>query len=210
MLKTTLVTLTAIVSAVLAGSVNITSPQQGDVWEAGKEVDIVWDAATAGSSPVSIILASGPAKALLIDLVVANKIPASQGHYKWTVPSNLKAGKNYVVEVGPNMKDISFAGYITVKGGSAASGSHVSHHPSATHSAHHGHHSSAAASGHHSAKVSVPTAKHSQAPPHPSAAPKKHHHKKAKKSDKKSPKVTTIKSHPKPSHAPKAATPAAL
>lgn len=42
MLKTTLLTLTALVSAVLAGSVNITSPQQGEVWEAGKEVDIVW------------------------------------------------------------------------------------------------------------------------------------------------------------------------
>ncbi|KAG2186272.1 hypothetical protein INT43_002710 [Umbelopsis isabellina] len=199
MLKTTLLTLTAIVSAVLAGSVDITSPQQGEVWEAGKEVDIVWDAATAGNSPVSIMLASGPAKALLIDMVVANKIPASQGHYKWTVPSNLKSGKNYVIEVGPNMKDISFAGYITVKGVSVPSGSHVSHHPSATHSAHHSHHTSASASAHH---AKAGTTALSQAPPHSSAAPKKHHHKKAKKSGKKSPKFTTIKIHPKPSHAP--------
>ncbi|KAJ2956210.1 hypothetical protein NQZ79_g7927 [Umbelopsis isabellina] len=207
MLKTTLLTLTAIVSAVLAGSVNITSPQQGEVWEAGKEVDIVWDAATAGNSPVSIMLASGPAKALLIDMVVANKIPASQGHYKWTVPSNLKAGKNYVVEVGPNMKDISFAGYITVKGGSVTSSSHASHHPSATHSAHHNHHTSASASGHHSKAA---TTAHSQAPPYSSAAPKKHSHKKAKKSGKKSPKFTTIKSHPKPSHAPAKAASASV
>jgi hypothetical protein len=39
------------------------------------------------------LLASGPAQALAIDLVVANKIPVAQGHYKWTVPTTVKPGK---------------------------------------------------------------------------------------------------------------------
>jgi hypothetical protein len=42
MLKATILSLATIVSSVLAGSVKITSPKPGNVWEIGKEVDIHW------------------------------------------------------------------------------------------------------------------------------------------------------------------------
>ncbi|KAI9276494.1 hypothetical protein BC943DRAFT_284974 [Umbelopsis sp. AD052] len=92
MLKATILSLATIVSAVLAGSVKITSPKPGNVWEIGQEVDIYWNKTASGSEPVSILLASGPAQALNIDLIVANKIPVKEGHYKWTVPTNVKPG----------------------------------------------------------------------------------------------------------------------
>jgi hypothetical protein len=46
MLKSTLLSLATIVSAVMAGSVKVTSPKPGNVWEIGKEVDITWYAIT--------------------------------------------------------------------------------------------------------------------------------------------------------------------
>ncbi|GAB5587206.1 hypothetical protein Unana1_02106 [Umbelopsis nana] len=196
MLKTTLLSLATIVSAVLAGSVKITSPKPGNVWEIGKEVEITWDKTASGSEPVSILLASGPAQALSIDLVVANKIPVAQGHYKWTVPSTVKPGKKYVVEVGPSMKDLTFAGYISVE--------HASHKPNAT-EAHHHHPSGSHAHehSHHPSKAVHPTAHHhSHAPPHPSGVPQKQPHKKHGKKPKhkasgakKGSKSTTHKKH---------------
>jgi len=42
MLKATILSLATIVSTVLAGSVKITSPKPGNVWEIGQEVDIYW------------------------------------------------------------------------------------------------------------------------------------------------------------------------
>jgi hypothetical protein len=89
MLKTTLVTLTAIVSAVLAGSVNITSPQQGDVWEAGKEVDIVWYEFFASlakqSSKASVLLTYHHSIGMLPPLEAAlfpsSWLPAPLRHY---------------------------------------------------------------------------------------------------------------------------------
>ncbi|KAI8583048.1 hypothetical protein K450DRAFT_223961 [Umbelopsis ramanniana AG] len=159
MLKASILSLATIVSAVLAGSVKITSPKPGNVWEIGKEVDIYWNKTASGSEPVSILLASGPAQALNIDLIVANKIPVTEGHYKWTVPSNVKPGKKYVVEVGPTLKDLSFAGYITIE--EAKNSTSTAHkHASASHKPSH----------HASSKTASPTEHHSLAPPHPSGA----------------------------------------
>lgn len=53
MLKSTLLSLATIVSAVMAGSVKITSPKPGNVWEIGKEVDITWYAITYQRASVS-------------------------------------------------------------------------------------------------------------------------------------------------------------
>ncbi|KAH8556560.1 hypothetical protein BGW37DRAFT_473133 [Umbelopsis sp. PMI_123] len=214
MLKTTILSLATIVSTVLASSVKITSPQPGNVWEIGKEVEIHWNNTTSGSEPVSILLASGASQALNIDLIVANKIPVSEGRYTWTVPNNVKPGNKYVVEVGPTMKDLSFAGYITIaKASNSTSTTHK--HTSAEHKPSH----------HASSKVAKPTQQHSLAPPHPSSVAKsvkagKHHsfsHAAHKKHGKKSKflhrpsglktvsKVTTHKGkHAQPTHLPSA------
>ncbi|CAO3676684.1 unnamed protein product [Umbelopsis ramanniana] len=182
MLKATILSLATIVSTVLAGSVKITSPKPGNVWEIGQEVDIYWNKTASGSEPVSILLASGPAQALNIDLIVANKIPVSQGHYKWTVPTNVKTGEKYVIEVGPTLKDLSFAGYISIeKASNSTSTTHK--HASASHKA--SHHAS-------SETASAPTQHHSLASPHPTGvaeftkAAKHHSHGVHKKHGKKS------------------------
>ncbi|KAG1054584.1 hypothetical protein G6F43_003414 [Rhizopus delemar] len=99
---------------VLGSSVELVSPKPNDVLKAGSTVHIKWHVNDASTGPIRLQFASGKSSALSIDGIIADNVDASLGSYKWKIPSDLKA-KKYVIEAGPNAKDISFAGYVTIK-----------------------------------------------------------------------------------------------
>ncbi|KAI9299870.1 hypothetical protein BJ944DRAFT_244749 [Cunninghamella echinulata] len=133
-LKSTLLLSLAFVQLAFGSSITITNPKPKAVWEAGKVVEFKWKVAESNSTiikavdttttttkptpckhkPLSIALAAGPANSLLIDRVIASKVNACKGSYKWKIPKQFDTTKKYVVEIGPSASDIAFAGYITI------------------------------------------------------------------------------------------------
>ncbi|KAI9357378.1 hypothetical protein BD770DRAFT_388591 [Pilaira anomala] len=109
-----LLTLTAALELVLASSVSITAPESKDIWEIGSTVQIKWDVNEAINGSISLLYASGPPQALTVNGLIAENVNAALGTYTWKVPSSIKP-KKYVIEAGPSDKDLSFAGYITIK-----------------------------------------------------------------------------------------------
>ncbi|CAO3645349.1 unnamed protein product [Cunninghamella echinulata] len=134
-LKSTLLLSLAFVQLALGSSITITNPKPKAVLEAGKVVEFKWKVAESNSTiikavdtttthptkptpckhkPLSIALAAGPANSLLIERVIASKVNACKGSYKWKIPKQFDTTKKYVVEIGPSASDIAFAGYITI------------------------------------------------------------------------------------------------
>ncbi|KAL0141638.1 hypothetical protein V8B55DRAFT_1490880 [Mucor lusitanicus] len=106
--------LSAALQLVLASSVTITTPEPNAVWEAGSTVQIKWKVNNETTGPIRLQYASGPSKSLKINGLIADHVNASLGKYSWKIPTSIK-GKKYVIEAGPSAKDLSFAGYISIK-----------------------------------------------------------------------------------------------
>ncbi|EPB91884.1 hypothetical protein HMPREF1544_01178 [Mucor circinelloides 1006PhL] len=106
--------LSAALQLVLASSVTITTPEANAVWEAGSTVQIKWKVNNDTTGPIRLQYASGPSKSLKINGLIADHVDASLGKYSWKIPTSIKE-KKYVIEAGPSAKDLSFAGYISIK-----------------------------------------------------------------------------------------------
>ncbi|KAF7723086.1 hypothetical protein EC973_002370 [Apophysomyces ossiformis] len=107
-----------LLQAVLAaGPVEILNPSPKTIWKIGQKVQIKWNATALAHPPstkATIALASGPATALTISHVIAKDVDTHSGSYNWTIPKTVKPNDKYVLEVGINAKDISFAGWISI------------------------------------------------------------------------------------------------
>ncbi|KAI8343700.1 hypothetical protein BC941DRAFT_498679 [Chlamydoabsidia padenii] len=129
--KSTLFLSFALVQMALASTVTIIKPKAKDVWHAGQVVEFKWtsEATTPAhkgngtekthknhhhNDMLSIALATGPSQSLTIDRVIASNVNSTKGTYKWRIPKNINTTKKYVIEIGPNAKDIAFAGYVTI------------------------------------------------------------------------------------------------
>ncbi|CAO3698671.1 unnamed protein product [Rhizopus stolonifer] len=106
--------LSVALQVVLGSSVKLTNPKSNAVLKAGSTVNIKWHVNDKKAGPIRLQYASGKASSLNVDGVIADNVTASLGSYTWTIPSDIKADK-YVIEAGPNAKDLSFAGYVTIK-----------------------------------------------------------------------------------------------
>ncbi|KAG0946982.1 hypothetical protein G6F57_001543 [Rhizopus arrhizus] len=99
---------------VLGSSVKLTYPKSNSVLEAGSTVNIKWRVNNENTGLIRLQYASGKATSLAIDGIIADNVNASLGTYAWKIPKDIKA-KRYVIEAGPSAKDLSFAGYVTIK-----------------------------------------------------------------------------------------------
>lgn len=74
-------------------------------YEAGKTMEITWSDAHTGF--VNIDLIDSDPSILPYPMVIANGVPATDGKYLWTIPSNLKSAGDYSVRVWGNHQPTS-------------------------------------------------------------------------------------------------------
>ncbi|KAF7722746.1 hypothetical protein EC973_002730 [Apophysomyces ossiformis] len=113
---------TAIVSAVLLSVVSaqkpivsMTSPLANTKYKACSDAILSWINPQERSIS-EIVLAYGPAEALQPVMTIAQNVPASDGHYTWKIPCDIKNGDKYAFKLGTSPK-LAFAGPFTIEGG---------------------------------------------------------------------------------------------
>ncbi|KAI7906685.1 uncharacterized protein BX663DRAFT_548840 [Cokeromyces recurvatus] len=105
-------------SLVLCQSLYITYPKPGSVFSAGDNVLIEWqnELKSEVQPPyVTIALSYGSRDNLTICNVIAKKVSLGLGFHQWKIPCNIPPRKDYVIEVGTDLDNVAFDGYITIK-----------------------------------------------------------------------------------------------
>ncbi|KAK9760852.1 hypothetical protein K7432_014710 [Basidiobolus ranarum] len=91
----------------VAGDYALTSPINA-IWDAGSEKIITWTETGGASTPATIDLAlmSGPPTQLQLLSIIQQGVDSKAGQYKWQIPQDLPAGKQYAIRSGsgPNVK----------------------------------------------------------------------------------------------------------
>ncbi|CAO0802407.1 unnamed protein product [Mucor circinelloides] len=109
------------IQAILAATLHMNYPEPNSVYKIGDTMLIEWYTKENSSMapPVTdeyatIVLAHGQRDNLTIDRIMTTKSALNLGFYQWIIPATVEPRADYVVEVGTDMSNIAFAGYITI------------------------------------------------------------------------------------------------
>ncbi|KAK9768100.1 hypothetical protein K7432_001547 [Basidiobolus ranarum] len=115
--------LASLFASVVLGDFSITSPISA-VWKAGSQEDIKWkedSGADLTPSLVDLQLLSGPSNNLTVVLTIDVNVGGSSGLYKWSIPSQVPEGNQYVLRIGSG-KNLKYSPYFIILNPNVAAG----------------------------------------------------------------------------------------
>ncbi|KAL9537066.1 hypothetical protein MBANPS3_012110 [Mucor bainieri] len=104
--------------AVLSAALHLNYPEAGNVYKCSALItptrgnDLM--ASSVDDKYATIVLAYGQRDNLTIDRIMTTRSVLNLGFYRWIIPATVDPRSDYVIEVGTDVSNIAFAGYITI------------------------------------------------------------------------------------------------